>query len=388
LKILLLLLLLVPFISAHALSTDSIPIPTNKGQAIHPDQMAAPRAKRDLLLTPFIVPGYSPDIQFTLTAGGIFSFRTKQADSLLPRCTVPVTVTYSSAGAFIASSSWVTFWLHDKLRVNALLQYKSLDDVYFGVGYANALKTSYPDSTGYHRRYFVFQLRPLWRLGKGIFAGPVLDYNRNILGGVDPHMAKDPNYRQFGRQVLAAGLGASINYDSRDFPQNPYRGFFLSATYTNYSGILGANTHFSALDLDSRVYLPLSLGRIRTLAINWRSRYEFGETPFTAMPSFGSPFDLRGYRYGQFRDRYSNYVIAEYRHKLYLTSTKPSRYGFVLWGGLGAIGPDFRQSLFSIVLPDAGIGFRFEVQPRLNVRLDIGYCPTHVGVYANFPEAY
>ena len=299
-----------------------------------------------------------------------------------------MTVTYSSTGAFIASSSWVTFWLRDKLRINALLQYKSLDDVYFGVGYANALKTAYPDSTGYHRRNIVFQLRPLWRLGSNIFGGPVLDYNRNILGKVNPHMSKDPNYRQFGPQILAAGLGAAINYDSRDFPQNPYRGFFLSVTYIYYGGLPAAGARFSALDLDYRTYLPLSRQRIRTLAINWRSRYEFGETPFTAMPSFGSPFDLRGYRYGQFRDRYANYVIGEYRHKLYLASGKPSRYGFVAWGGLGAIGRAFGQSLFGIVLPNAGIGFRFEVQPRLNVRLDIGYCPTHIGVYANFPEAY
>ena len=340
------------------------------------------------MLTPFLVPGYSPDIQFTLTAGGIFSFRTKSADSLLPRCSVPVTVTYSSAGAFIASSSWVTFWLHDKLRVNALLQYKSLDDVYFGVGYSDALKTAYPDSTGYHRRYYVFQVRPLWKLGSNIFGGPVLDYNRNIVTRTNPHMSIDPNYRRFGRQILAAGFGASINFDSRDFPQNPQRGYFLSATYTNYGTILGSGVRFNALDLDTRLYIALSGQRIRTLAINWRSRYEFGETPFTAMPSFGSPFDLRGYRYGQFRDRYSNYVVAEYRHKLYHVSNKPSRYGFVLWAGLGAIGPDFRQSLFGNALPDAGIGLRYEVQPRLNVRLDIGYCPTHVGVYANFPEAF
>ncbi|HLZ88852.1 MAG TPA: hypothetical protein VKQ52_16470, partial [Puia sp.] len=60
-KILLSLFLLMPAASACAGSTDSIPLPTGQGP----------------LLTPFLAPGYSPDIQFTLTGGGIFSFRTK-----------------------------------------------------------------------------------------------------------------------------------------------------------------------------------------------------------------------------------------------------------------------------------------------------------------------
>ncbi|HTI07907.1 MAG TPA: BamA/TamA family outer membrane protein [Puia sp.] len=388
-KIPILIIALVQCTSAWAISIDSIPATAGKKHGLHFIQNArSANIAQGLLLTPFLVPGYSPDIQFTLTAGGIISFKTLKKDSLLPRSSVPATITYSSTGAFIASSNWVTFWLHDRLRVNCLLQYRSLKDVYFGVGYANAIQTSYPDSTGYHRSYFVFQVRPLWRLGSSFFAGAFLDYNQNILWDVNPHMAKDPNYRQFGQNIINAGVGGSITFDSRDFPQNAYKGFYLSATYTVYGKTMGANTRFRTLDVDSRLYIPLSPHKIRTLAFNWRSRYEFGQTPFTAMASFGSPFDLRGYRYGQFRDQFSNYGILEYRHKLYFGNNQPSRYGFVLWTALGAIGPEFYQSLFCNSLPNAGIGLRFEIQPRLNVRLDVGYSPSHSGVYFNFPEAF
>src|SRR5579871_3097167 len=62
-----------------------------------------------LLVNPFFLPGYSPDIQFSLAGGAIFSFKTKQNDSLLPRSSVPVTVTYSSIHSFIASAGWTTF---------------------------------------------------------------------------------------------------------------------------------------------------------------------------------------------------------------------------------------------------------------------------------------
>jgi outer membrane protein assembly factor BamA len=263
-----------------------------------------------------------------------------------------------------------------------------MHDVYYGVGYANAIQTAYPDSTGYRRSYLVMQFRPLWRIWRALFAGPLFDYNQNILWDINPHMTHDPNYIEFGQKIINAGIGGAINYDSRDLPQNAYRGFYTSATYTFYGKMAGANTRFRALDVDSRVYIPLGSVKIRTLALNWRTRYEFGPAPFTYMASFGSPFDLRGYRYGQFRDQFFNCGIAEYRQKLYAGADKPTRFGFVIWGGVGAIGDGVANSLFRYALPDVGIGLRFEIQPRLNVRLDLGYSPSHTGVYFNFLEAY
>ena len=345
-----------------------------------------------LLINPFFLPGYSPDIQFSLAGGAILSFRTKQSDSLLPRSSVPITLTYSSIHSFIASAGLTTFWLHDKLRVNALIQYKVSRDAYYGVGYEKAINTSYPDSTVFWRSFFIFQVRPLWKLKKNLFAGINLDYNQNVLWKVNRHMAKDPNYLQTGQYIVNTGIGAILSYDSRDFPQNASRGIYSTIIYTMYRKALGGNTNFQVLDFDNRFFLPLSTTRLRTLAINLRSRYDFGRPPFTSMISLGTSTDLRGFRFGQYRDLYTNYLITEYRHKFYKGGGRPSRFGFVTWTGIGAIGDDFRGSLFQRVLPDMGIGFRFEVQPRLNLRIDFGYAPSpkgsHVATYFNFLEAY
>ena len=44
--------------------------------------------------------------------------------------------------------------------------------------------------------------------------------------------------------------------------------------------------------------------------------------------------------------------------------------GFVAWGGAGFIGP--QPTKIEGVLPNAGLGFRIELQPRMNLRLDYG----------------
>ena len=47
-----------------------------------------------------------------------------------------------------------------------------------------------------------------------------------------------------------------------------------------------------------------------------------------------------------------------------------SHIGFVAWGGCGFMGPN--PTKIEGVLPNAGVGLRIEVQPRMNVRLDLG----------------
>ena len=344
-----------------------------------------------LLITPFVLPGYSPDIKFSLAGGTIFSFRTNRLDTISPRSSIALTLSYSTIKAFVASSGWNLFWLHDHLRVYAFIQYRSSRDAYYGVGYENARNTHFPDSTNFWRSFFIAQIRPLWKLKKHVFAGLNLDMNQNILSKVNAHMSKDPNYLIHGQYIVNTGVGALLSYDSRDFPQNPYKGIYATAIYTFYQRALGGNTHFRVLDIDGRYYLPLSKTKVRTLAFNWRSRYDFGQTPFTSMISLGTSLDLRGRRFGQYRDQYLNYFITEYRHQLYWHA-RPTRFGFVVWSGVGAIGGSFGNALFRYPLPDVGIGLRFEIQPRLNARIDFGYGPgtsgNHTGTYVNFLEAY
>src|ERR1700748_516003 len=71
-------------------TTDTLPAGPKKGffGFLSPHKDEAQKGK--FLVTPFLFPGYSPDIQYSLAGGGIFSFKTNPHDSLLPRSSVPV----------------------------------------------------------------------------------------------------------------------------------------------------------------------------------------------------------------------------------------------------------------------------------------------------------
>ena len=70
----------------------------------------------------------------------------------------------------------------------------------------------------------------------------------------------------------------------------------------------------------------------------------FGDVPMNQYALSGTPFDLRGYYMGQYRDKSSHVELAEYRQ---MFNTDKSTWvkrmlhhlGFVAWGGCGFMGP-------------------------------------------------
>ena len=60
--------------------------------------------------------------------------------------------------------------------------------------------------------------------------------------------------------------------------------------------------------------------------------------------------------------------------------------GAVGWVGVGTLGETVGE--FDKWLPNFGLGFRFEVQPRMNLRIDFGFGKETTGFYFNFNEAF
>jgi hypothetical protein len=83
------------------------------------------------------------------------------------------------------------------------------------------------------------------------------------------------------------------------------------------------------------------------------------------------------------------FAIAEGRYTFLKADQSLSQHGAVAWIATGTI---FDQGLTDGTdlgwLPNFGFGYRFEVQPRMNVRLDIGIGRESSGIYFNFNEAF
>lgn len=339
-----------------------------------------------LMITPLAGPAYTPELEFTLAGGVMLSFKTNPKDSLIQRSSSPVMVGISSTGAFFIGTKFTSFWKQDKLRIYADINYKDMPDNYYGVGYDSGLNTPKGDATTkYTRTWFQFYPKFLFKIKEYQFIGPNLDINYTKGSEASTGVSEDPYYNQYNDRPFNSGLGVVYQFDSRDVPVNAWSGWFLEAIATIYGGYLGGDNSYQLLGIDFRKYWQIKRPG-RTFAFQGRGRFTNGEVPYGEMSQLGTPFDLRAYRWGQYRHESMLYFLGEYRHQFAKKDGSLSKSGFVAWVGGGTLGETVGD--FSKWLPNGGVGYRFEVQPRMNVRLDIGFGKESRGFYFNFNEAF
>ena len=173
----------------------------------------------------------------------------------------------------------------------------------------------------------------------------------------------------------------------------PSSGMLLSAIAKVYGKYLGGAYNYEMFELEYRQFQQVFRPR-STLAWIAKTQIGVGNVPFTELPSFGSPFDLRGYYWGKYRDKTMAYGILEYRHMFgsvekYKSGNFWAKGGFVGWVGTGTIGNapivDWNKWKFNY-----GVGLRIQMQPGKNFRLDVGKDPNQKGmaVYMNMTEAF
>ncbi len=338
-----------------------------------------------MLITPVIGPGYTPELGFSIAGGALFSFKTKPEEQGLQRSSAPVTIGFSSSGAFFVSSKMTTYWLNNNLRVNADIWFKNMPDNYFGIGYdAGRYVPKSDTTTAYDRMWFQVNPQVFWQFRPGFFAGGALDLN--YTHGKDPSyvVANDPNYLMYNDRPFNAGLGIHAMIDTRDVAVNAWKGWYLLAQVMVYGHYLGGENNYQVINLDARHYIQVFKPG-QTLALQVRGRFATDQVPYGEMSQLGTPFDLRGYLWGQYRDKSMLFGIAEYRHSFYKSDGTRSRHGVIGWVAGGSIAPDLE---FKDWLPNFGIGYRLEVQPRMAVRLDFGLGKDSKGFYFNFNEAF
>jgi len=346
--------------------------------------------KKNFRFTPYGAPGYSPELGGLISTGALFSFSFDPEDPELPRSSIPVSASFTTSGSVILAVSPSFYLPEDKIRIFGSLLLKDLNDNFWGVGYDAGASPNAPDETTQYQRV-LWQIAPrvVFQVANDLFVGPVLDLNQTIASDMPPEMSSEPHVVEDGTNNYNGGAGGIVQYDTRDFPQNAFRGFLLEARITGYGPWLVSDNLYMQVSLDYRHYLTLGPRVGNTLAWNVHVGAVVGDAPWSELPSVGSAYDLRGYYAGRFRDQRATWGLLEYRYMLPTKNPERefSRSGFVVWGGTGFLGTEgFRNSN---LLPNAGVGYRFEVQPRMNARLDFGFgAQGSQGFYISFLEAF
>ncbi|MFR9602573.1 MAG: BamA/TamA family outer membrane protein [Rikenellaceae bacterium] len=348
-------------------------------------------------------PGYTPDYGFLVGGSALITFDMPGMKGFERRSVLPVAFSLSFSKS--VSVSFLVrpqlFLKGDQIRIMGDYIYSNLSSNYYGVGFTHNKSVIRDEQT---TQYFYSQVKVnpivLFRLGTSDwFLGPMAHLQYDKLTDPAQGIIDDADYIAVGGDAngystLENGVGFALNFDSRDIPANAFGGMYFDIRGMIYGDYLGGEHNFQTFQFKYRQYVQLSTQTTgRTLAWSVSSDNVFGDAPFTRLSMIGSPFDLRGYYQGQYRDNSAHIAMVEYRHKFHAQpvnfwSKLYNRLGYVVWSGVGLMGP----SPFEIegVLPNYGAGLRIEVQPRMNFRLDAGRSPLEKQtlIYFNMTEAF
>lgn len=345
-------------------------------------------------------PSYTPDFGVLIGGSALMTFRMNPKDTTMRRSVVPMALAFMfEGGGLNLMVKPQLFFKDDKFRIFGVLNYKNTRENFYGIGYNTNKNYERSDSPSQYR-YSGFQVNPwfLFRMGKSdIFFGPQIDISYDKLSEPAKYLPQQADYAaaggdENGYKNFSSGIGFLLSYDTRDIPANPYRGTYVDLRGIMYQKWLGSDKNFYRLELDYRQYK--SVGQRKVLAWTLQSKNTFGRhIPLTKYALSGTPFDLRGYYMGQYRDKSSHVALVEYR-QMFNTDRSTwlkritSHLGYVAWGGVGFMGPT--PGKIEGVLPNAGLGLRIEVQPRMNVRFDYGrnFVNKQNLFYFNMTEAF
>ncbi len=343
-------------------------------------------------------PSFSPDFGVLVGGSALMTFRMNAKDTTMRRSVVPAAMAFMFKGGLNIVVKPQLFFKDDRFRIFGQFTYKNTQENFYGIGYDTNKNYVRSDTTSQYR-YSGIQINPwfLFRIGESdFFAGPQIDLNYDHITDPAKHLVTQKDYvaaggKADGYKNFSSGLGFLATYDTRDVPANPYKGLYLDFRFLMYEKFFGSETEFYRLELDYRQYKTVGLRKV--LAWTVQSKHVFGDVPLNKYVLSGTPFDLRGYYMGQYRDKSSHIALVEYRQMF--NTDKSNRFkkilshlGFVAWGGCGFMGPN--PGKIDGLLPNAGVGLRIEVQPRMNVRLDFGRNFTNGQnlFYFNMTEAF
>ncbi|NPA35879.1 MAG: BamA/TamA family outer membrane protein, partial [Chlorobi bacterium] len=271
-------------------------------------------------------------------------------------------------------------------------QYKNRTDNYWGVGYDNGDRMDKSDTTtAYDRTYFKFKQRVMFNLGSNLFLGPVVDLNISKASNLNQVMMTDEYVLSQGTEFSTMGFGIAFEHDSRDFPSNAYKGWYLGGTIAYYNDWIKSDASYFRTEVTYKQYITIRRKR-RVLSWQVRAIMSAGNfIPWADMAKIGGKNDLRGYTLGRYRDKELLTAVVEYRHmfkrkRMGKDGTYNSRWGYVVWVGAGSVAPEIVE--LKDWLPNGGAGLRFEIRDRMNVRVDAGLGKGEHGFYVTFKEAF
>ena len=320
-------------------------------------------------------PHYSTDTELGigLVAAGLY--RTCQADTLLPPSNVSLYGDFSTVGFYLLGIRGTNIFPKDKYRLTYTVYFFSFPSYTWGMGYD--MGNIDENKSKLKRWQSRIKTAFLFRLADNLYLGPNVAFDYVSARSVE----REELLEGHDKTVWNIGGGLSLMYDSRDVLTNPHRGVYLNVSQLFRPKFMGNEYAFSTTELQACAYTRPWKGAV--LAFDLESSLNFGNPSWAMMAKLGSSNSMRGYYEGRYRDKHKIETQVELRQHVW------KRNGIVLWVGAGTVFNKFSALAFDKLLPNYGLGYRWEFKKNVNVRLDYGFGKSgQSGFLFNINEAF
>ena len=308
--------------------------------------------------------------------GGVVTalYRIDRRDSITPPSDAQLLAGVSLKGAYKVSIAGNNYFNNkSRLVYDVYFVNKPID--FWGISYASCVTNS---AASYTRRQIEADVEYLYNINKRVLIGAVLNVGYSYLPRINNLSYLDGEATSY----LLTGVGVSLSYDSRDFIPNAQEGVFLQIREMIYPQFMG-NAHKSIFTttLRANYYRPLWRGSV--IALDLYSYYSGSNSPWPLRVEMGGDnARMRGYYVGRYIDNNQLNFQVELRQRVY------KRIGVVGWIGYGTVYPSLEGLRLRNFLYNYGVGFRWEIKHRINLRVDIGFGYKSFGVVVNLREAF
>lgn len=364
-------------VSADTLSAAAFPAPADSLGAT----AAAPARKRSFVRRIIDYFGESTQdrtfekkIDFTFAGGPSYSkntslgigilaaglYRLDRTDSVTVPSDISLYANVSVSGFYSVGIEGNTIFAHNRQRVDYTLEFSSAPTYTWGIGYNDVQKD---DKRSYTEQRYEIKARYLREILPHAYIGGLLSFDHAQASKYD---GETPLFGDQRLRYTTTGLGLTVEYDSRDFIPNPFKGIYLSFQNIFYPKGLGTcdkllqRMTFTA-DFYRRVWTDC------ILAFDLYGEFNSSGTPWPMLARMGGNQRMRGYYKGQYTDNDLITAQIELRQRVW------RRIGCVAWAGAGNVFPTFREFDWAETLPNYGFGLRWELKKRVNIRLDYGF---------------
>lgn len=320
-------------------------------------------------------PHYASDTKFGLGMVAAGLYRSDPNDTLLPPSNVSLFGDVSTVGFYMLGVRGNHIAPRGRYRIDYRLYFYSFPSDFWGIGYE--MGDNDYNKSDMKRWQAQAEAAFLFRVADNFYVGPMASYDYVIGKNIErPELLNGMDHHTWN-----VGAGVSLVYDNRDNLTNPHRGIYLNLKQMFRPRFMGNDYAFSTTKFRFDCYQQLGEGTV--LAEDFGANFNFGNPSWGMMANLGGTSSMRGYYEGRYRDKHSLEATVELRQHVW------KRNGIVVWAGAGTVFPKFSELRSNRILPNVGVGYRWEFKKNVNVRLDYGFGKSgQSGFLFNINEAF